>query len=159
MTQALLLIPGGRLPADVASDVLARCTPEEKQALNVIAAGAGQAVEQVLDTAVYRRAPHLIWLWRVITRRPAPPQEAPWRWLALGGREQATQFWSIDPLTIEEGRVSARTPTLTFDEFMPLTLSIEPLFMKAVSACKCGITSGSGRVKPTGRSSPLPGVG
>ncbi len=131
MTQAFILIPGGRLPADVASDVLNRCSLEEKHALTTIGAGAGQAVEQTLDTAVYRRAPHLVWLWRVITRRPAPPQEAPWRWLALGGREQATQFWSVDPITLVDGRISKVTPELSFDEFMKLTIAVEPLFMKA----------------------------
>ena len=131
MTQAFILIPGGRLPADIASDILAQCTTEEKRALSEIATGAGQAVEQTLDTAVYRRAPHLVWLWRVITRRPAPPQEAPWRWLALGGREQATEFWSIDPLSFEQGHIADTTPTLTFDEFMKITISVEPLLMKA----------------------------
>lgn len=131
MTQTFLLIPGARLPADVADDVTSRLTETERAALQLFGEGAGRAVEQTLDTGGYRRAPHLVWLWRVITRRQTAPHEAPWRWLALGGREQAPEFWSVSPLTFRDGRVAAETPVLSDREFMALTCAVEPLFMKA----------------------------
>ena len=100
MSKAFILIPGARLPADEADAVLARLTPAESAALASFGDGAGRRHTQGLDAGPCRRAPHLSWLWRVLTRRNSHPPEAPWRWLALGGREQAPELWSLTPLTL-----------------------------------------------------------
>ena len=132
MSKAFILIPGARLPADEAESVLARLSAEASAALAVFGEGAGRRVTQVLDAGPCRRAPHLSWLWRVLTRRQSHPHEAPWRWLALGGREQAPELWSLSPLTLSpEGRILPDAPVPDEHEFMRLTSAIEPLFLEA----------------------------
>ena len=74
--KAFLLIPGARLPVDEADRIVESLSPESRQALEAIGEGAGQAVPQVFDHGCYRRAPHLVWLWKVITRRETLPHEA-----------------------------------------------------------------------------------
>lgn len=129
--KAFLLIPGARLPANDAERILASLPTESRKALESIGEGAGQAVPQVFDHGCYRRAPHLVWLWKVITRRTSLPHEAPWRWLALGGREQAPELWCLTPYTLIEGRIAPNRPQLDDSTFMQLTFAIEPIFLKA----------------------------
>ena len=132
MSKAFILIPGARLPSDEADHILASMPEASIKALESLGEGAGLVVPQVLDSGCYRRAPHLSWLWRVITRRNCPPHEAPWRWLSLGGREQAPELWCLTPLSLDaEGRVLAQRPQLDEREFMELTFAIEPVFIKA----------------------------
>ena len=129
--KAFLLIPGARLPVDEADRIVDSLSPESRQALEAIGEGAGQAVPQVFDHGCYRRAPHLVWLWKVITRRETLPHEAPWRWLALGGREQAPELWCLTPYTLKDGRITQTRPPLDDSTFMQLTFAIEPVFLKA----------------------------
>ena len=132
MSKAFILIPGARLPAEEADAVLARLTPAESAALASFGDGAGRRHTQVLDAGPCRRAPHLSWLWRVLTRRNSHPHEAPWRWLALGGREQAPELWCLTPLTLGgDGRILPETPEADDREFIALTASIEPVFLEA----------------------------
>lgn len=131
MSKAFILIPGARLPADEADRIIASLPDESARALASLGEGAGQVVAQVMDTGCYRRAPHLSWLWRVITRRSSTPHEAPWRWLSLGGREQAPELWCLTPLALDDGRVQPERPELEEREFMELTFAIEPVFLKA----------------------------
>ena len=126
MSKAFILIPGARLPEGEAQRILSSLPEASARALSSLGEGAGQVVAQVLDAGCYRRAPHLSWLWRVITRRNSTPHEAPWRWLSLGGREQC-----LTPLSLENGHVLAERPELEEREFMELTFAIEPVFLKA----------------------------
>ena len=114
MSKAFILIPGARLPEGEAQRILSSLPEASARALSSLGEGAGQVVAQVLDAGCYRRAPHLSWLWRVITRRNSTPHEAPWRWLSL-----------------ENGHVLAERPELEEREFMELTFAIEPVFLKA----------------------------
>ena len=131
MSKAFILIPGARLPEGEAQRILSSLPEASARALSSLGEGAGQVVAQVLDAGCYRRAPHLSWLWRVITRRNSTPHEAPWRWLSLGGREQAPELWCLTPLSLENGHVLAERPELEEREFMELTFAIEPVFLKA----------------------------
>lgn len=132
MSKAFILIPGARLPSDEADQILASMPDASAKALESLGEGTGQVVPQVLDAGCYRRAPHLVWLWRVLTRRNSPPHEAPWRWLSMGGREQAPELWCLTPLSLDaEGRVLPQRPQLDEREFMELTFAIEPVFLKA----------------------------
>lgn len=131
MSKAFILIPGARLPESEAQRILSSLPEASARALSSLGEGAGQVVAQVLDSSCYRRAPHLSWLWRVITRRSSTPHEAPWRWLSLGGREQAPELWCLAPLSLENGCVLAECPELEEREFMELTFAIEPVFLKA----------------------------
>lgn len=131
MSKAFILIPGARLPEGEAQRILSSLPKASARALSSLGEGAGQVVAQVLDAGCYRRAPHLSWLWRVITRRNSTPHEAPWRWLSLGGREQAPELWCLTPLSLENGHVLAERPELEEREFMELTFAIEPVFLKA----------------------------
>ena len=131
MSKAFILIPGARLPEGEAQRILSSLPEASARALSSLGEGAGQVVAQVLDAGCYRRAPHLSWLWRGITRRNSTPHEAPWRWLSLGGREQAPELWCLTPLSLENGHVLAERPELEEREFMELTFAIEPVFLKA----------------------------
>lgn len=131
MSQAFILIPGARLPADAAAGVLASLAPAEADALAQIGLGCGEAHAQRLGTAAFARAPHLVWLWSVLTRRALPPREAPWRWLALGARELAPEMWALEPYRLDaEGRAAPEAPALTDEDFFALTAAIEPVFAK-----------------------------
>ena len=139
MSKAFILIPGARLPEGEAQRILSSLPEASARALSSLGEGAGQVVAQVLDAGCYRRAPHLSWLWRVITRRNSTPHEAPW--LSLGGREQAPELWCLTPLSLENGHVLAERPELEEREFMELTFAIEPVFLKAGLRVQIGDTS------------------
>ena len=114
MSKAFILIPGARLPEGEAQRILSSLPEASARALSSLGEGAGQVVAQVLDAGCYRRAPHLSW-----------------RWLSLGGREQAPELWCLTPLSLENGHVLAERPELEEREFMELTFAIEPVFLKA----------------------------
>ena len=131
MSKAFLLIPGARLPTSEADAILAGLSADAREALASLGDDAGQVVTQTFDLDCYRRAPHLVWLWRVITRRTSLPHEAPWRWLALGGREQAPELWCLTPYTLSDGRIASDVPPLDDAAFMQLTFAVEPVILKA----------------------------
>ena len=117
MSKAFILIPEPPARRRGAAHPAPRSRGIWHRALWSLGEGAGQVVAQVLDAGCYRRAPHLSWLWRVITRRNSTPHEAPWRWLSLGGREQAPELWCLTPLSLENGHVLAERPELEEREF------------------------------------------
>lgn len=131
MSQAFILMPGARLPANAAPGVLASLTPAESDALSQLGLGCGAAHAQRLGTAAFARAPHLTWLWSVLTGKALPPREAPWRWLALGARELAPEMWALEPYALDaEGRAAPDAPALSEADFFALTGAIEPVFAK-----------------------------
>lgn len=132
MSKAFILIPGARLPEAIVGDILPRLSANQREALERLGENVQEVTAQRLDDGAYRRAPHLLWLWRVLTRRQTPPQEAPWRWLALGARPQAPQMFCLETLTLnDDGTITAVNPALDDDTFMSLTLLIEPALLKA----------------------------
>lgn len=84
MTTAYFLIPGARLPAAAASDILPALTHEERALLARLGDGRTAPAVQRLTGSTYRHAPHWSWCWRVIGSRGGNPVEAPARWRASG---------------------------------------------------------------------------
>lgn len=131
MPNACLLIPGARLPESVANDVLSGLSDNEREALLRIQADNGEGVTQVLDTGPYRRAPHRVWLWKVLTREVTYPREAPWEWLSLGAREQAPETWCLSALSLDESGTVTGSVIPDDETFFAATMAISPVLNRA----------------------------
>ena len=133
MSKAFILIPGARLPAEVAPAVLEALTDAEKAALLTLQRGEVNLVTQRFDEGPYRRAPHRLWLWKVLTRESTYPREAPWYWLSLGARELSPELWSLTPLSLDAstGKVTGAV-TLTNEQFFAACMALQ----KTLSAHK-----------------------
>lgn len=116
MSKAFILIPGARLPSDIAEKVIGTLTAEQKTALLTIQGDNPQLVTQRFVEGPYRRAPHRLWLWKVLTREGTYPREAPWHWLSLGARELPSELWCLSALKLDVSTQTIKSEVLLSDE-------------------------------------------
>ncbi len=121
MSTAFILIPGGRLPVPM----YVKLSAASLEGLKRLQSDANRAFAQTMDTGLFAKAPHWLWLWRVLTRRTDFPQSAPWAWTALGARPLAPQVWK---LVLFQGT----TPTPAQEADIPALLRVlEPILLNA----------------------------
>ncbi|MDO5530527.1 hypothetical protein [Sutterella sp.] len=110
MTTAYTLIPGARLPARAAPDVLACLSPAVRERLGALGLGCEAPGLQRLSAPLHEYSPHRAWLWKVLTGRSGAPVIAPYAWIAAGGPRLDQCFWSLDPWRVDdEGRLARIT--------------------------------------------------
>ncbi len=125
MFSAFFLIPGARLPEPLAEAFFRAAAPEELSALVSFSKGMSAPVEERLAPAPFERSPHLVWLWKVITRRSSLPETAPWAWRCCGGPRQNVQMWSLSPLALTGSGVVAQSSLRLDDrDFFDLTAAL-----------------------------------
>lgn len=93
MSQSYFVIPGLLLPESAKTRVSAEAL---KTAGSLTRGLCGELLEQSFQTRAYRHALHLVWLWRVLTRRTKPPAVAAFEWMACDGPELSTEVWNFD---------------------------------------------------------------
>ncbi len=131
MSKAFLLIPGARLPKGNPECEALLAREDIRDTLSRVTPAGVSAVTQCLDLGPYRRAPHRIWLWKVLTRERSYPREAPWAWLAMGAREQTPELWALSALRLDAaGRVQG-VVSLGDEDFLTLTMALSPVLARA----------------------------
>ena len=103
MSTAYYLLPGARLPKDVAPAVIPRI---DRSLLDPILEGLGTPVCQRLAeglTLPFARCTHHLWFWGVVPRGKTTPAHAAYVWLEDHGPTLATEIWSVTPCVEENG--------------------------------------------------------
>lgn len=122
MSRAFFLIPGARLPARLAADLLAHASHEEAAALRLLGSGREAPETQCLTGKVGRLAPHYAWCWKVFARRPGEPQTAPALWRLADGPHFDAPLMRLIPLARQAaGFVEA---TLAERNILPLLCAL-----------------------------------
>ena len=125
MSSAYFLIPGARLAAPLARELLETATREERDALLTIGAKSENPVMQAIAPRPFERAPHYAWLWRVLARKPRLPASAPALWVQSGGPSQDVQFWTLSALGLDaEGAVSGEVEIDDERMFFEITMAL-----------------------------------
>ena len=109
MSTAYYLLPGARLPKDVAPAVIPRI---DRSLLDPILEGLGTPVCQRLAeglTLPFARCTHHLWFWGVVPRGKTTPAHAAYVWLEDHGPTLATEIWSVTPC-VEENSEAILSP-------------------------------------------------
>ncbi len=125
MSSAYFLIPGARLAAPLAREFLGSATRDELDALALIGAKSENPVMQAIAPHPFERAPHYMWLWRVLARKPRLPASAPALWVQSGGPGQDVQIWTLSALAFNaEGTVSDEVEIDDERMFFEITMAL-----------------------------------
>lgn len=98
MSTAFFLIPGARLGAQDAADLLASASPEERDALESLGALREAPETQCLTGRLDRFAPHHAWAWKVFARRSGEALDAPALWRIGEGPHFSAPLMRFVPL-------------------------------------------------------------